>query len=226
MATKSHVLKGDVSDGSDCHEMTFFMNAEECDITFVVEDKQIVANKWLLRMKSDVFDAMFSAHFKESSDEIIDIQDMPYDAFKAMICFLYCNKLVLHDSQDYRQAMDVYRCAHKYHLRPLMAKTEKTLFKMITFDTVEDMYVLARDYGMSGLRERLDAFLAANLDYYSRKSADQLKRVSSLSDSHLMSLLIVEKDNEIMRLEKLVSELAKHCDQCRNRITFSPLNTI
>ncbi|CAG2117616.1 unnamed protein product [Medioppia subpectinata] len=209
-----------------CHEMSFFNNEKECDITFKVDSQTIFANKWLLRMKSDVFDAMFSSKFKESNDEIIEILDMKYEAFKATIRYMYCNKLVLSDGSDHTLAMDVYRCGHKYNLISLMHCSEKMLIKMITFDTIEDMYLLARDYNLQKLRQCLDDFLKTNLDYYSRKNADELKRISVLSDCHLMSLLIVEKDNEINRLEKLVSELAKHCDQCRNRITFSPLNKI
>jgi len=207
---------------NECQEMKFFMNENESDLTFIVENKRIPANKWFLRMKSDVFEAMLSDNkFKESTDGVIEVVDIRYQVFKSMLLFLYTNRLVLNDDNDYCLAIDVFKCGDYYHIKPLMSCIEERLTKMVTVDNLEVMYEFARAYHLEKLCSALNVFIKDNIEHYMSKGLDELKRISTLSDSHLMELIVNEKDTEIQRLEKILSDLARNCVQCKNRITFS-----
>src|ERR1700712_64976 len=106
--------------------MKFFMNPDECDVTFIVENQKIPAKKWLLRLKSDVFDKMLTEDFK--GEEQIEIQGTKYEIFKSMIRFIYCeHNWELTDDKSPSMAMNLYECADQYHLKPLMASAEDKL---------------------------------------------------------------------------------------------------
>src|ERR1700712_1435804 len=92
---------------SKCLEMDFFMNDTESDVVFVIEGKRLPALKVILRMKSNVFRAMFSGDYKESKDKEVVIKDTTFEAFKTMIQFLYCDQLVLKDNNDFELIQEV-----------------------------------------------------------------------------------------------------------------------
>jgi len=190
---------------NECPEMKFFMNENESDLTFIVENKRIPANKWFLRMKSDVFEDILSDKFKEFSDGVIEVLGIRYQVFKSMLLFLYTNRLVLNDDNDYCLAIDVFKCGDYYHIKPLMSCVEERLTKMVTIDNLEEMYEFARAYNLKKLCSALNAFKKDNFEHY-------------------MSKGLAAKDTEIQRLTKTVSELydlARNCNKCNNRIKIS-----
>ncbi|XP_054162462.1 uncharacterized protein LOC128960412 [Oppia nitens] len=208
----------------DCHELKFLDNPNECDITFKIENKTIAANKWLLRLRSDVFNAMFSVEFTESTESVIDIKDIKYNTFKALLKYIYCNRIILENDCNCHQVMDLYICADIYHIKSLMETLEKMLIQMINFETIEEIYEFAKQYSVETMFAKLNSFLNNNLDYYMTKTISELKRLATLSDGYLMELLVEWKNNEILRLETILSQLAANCYQCKNRITFNANN--
>merc|ERR1711907_440339 len=55
--------------------------------------REIAAHRVLLALFSDHFRAMFSAGMRESFENRVPIQGVPYDAFRAMLNFLYSGQL-------------------------------------------------------------------------------------------------------------------------------------
>jgi len=62
-----------------------FMNEEESDISFKIEDKIIAAHKNILIQKSRYFANLFKSDMAESRQQIIEIDDCEYSIFKGFI---------------------------------------------------------------------------------------------------------------------------------------------
>ena len=192
----------------ECHEMRFFMNQKESDLTFIVENQRIPVKKWLLRMKSDVFNKMLTEDFKE--DHEIEIQGTKADIFKIMIQFVYCeHNWELTDEKSPSMAMNVFECADEYHLKSLMVCTEKKLNQMISTDNLEEIFVFAKIYNLENLIKNLKTFIKNNIDFYLDKSMDELKRISTSTDNYLMELIIERKNEKINILQQQLQGLKR-----------------
>lgn len=196
----------------ECHELKFYLNADESDVTFIVEEERIPVKKWLLRMKSEVFDKMFSNEFKD--EEEIEISGTKADVFKTMVRFLYCeHEWRLSDDSSPSFAMNVFECAEQYSLNHLSACVERKLAAMITTENMPDIYVFAKIYNLQSLVKKLNDFIDQNIDYYMNKTMDELKRISTSTDNYLMELIINKKNNEINKLEQQLSGTKKDVPQ-------------
>ncbi|XP_015755611.1 PREDICTED: BTB/POZ domain-containing protein 2-like [Acropora digitifera] len=77
--------------------ITFLFNNEILsDVHFMVgkgtQRRRIPAHKFVLAVRSAVFDAMFNGGISAQSDEV-ELPDVEYSAFQALLCFLYTDKV-------------------------------------------------------------------------------------------------------------------------------------
>merc|ERR1719161_1830926 len=108
------------------------------DVTFVVEGREIAAHRVLLALFSDHFRAMFSAGMRESFENRVPIQGVPYDAFRALLSFLYSGQLedsVRPDAVSWY--LDLLLAADQFCVEPLKAVCEDRLVLLVTEENVE-----------------------------------------------------------------------------------------
>lgn len=67
----------------------FFNDEEFSDVTFIVQGRRVYGHKMILAIVSDCFRAMFTAGFRESSSTEIEITDCSYEAFLAVMKYIY-----------------------------------------------------------------------------------------------------------------------------------------
>lgn len=67
----------------------FFNDEEFSDVKFIVQGRTVYGHKMVLALVSDIFRAMFTAGFRESSSTEIEITDCSYDAFLAVMEYIY-----------------------------------------------------------------------------------------------------------------------------------------
>jgi hypothetical protein len=67
----------------------FFNDEEFSDVTFIVQGRKVYGHKMVLAIVSDCFRAMFTAGFRESSSSEIEITDCSYEAFIAVMEYIY-----------------------------------------------------------------------------------------------------------------------------------------
>lgn len=80
-ATSSHLIE---------RRLRHFFNDEEfSDVTFLVQERKVYGHKMVLAMCSDCFRAMFTAGFRECSSSEIEITGCSYDAFLAVMEYIY-----------------------------------------------------------------------------------------------------------------------------------------
>ena len=207
-------MKADQND-SECQELNYFMNEDKSDFTFIVDGNKIPVIKVLLSLKSKVFEAMFSGEFRETKDNEIEVKDTNFEAFKTMIRFLYCDRLVFDDKNDYSIAIEVFKLGHKYELKRLMDCIEQELIRMITNENIEHMiefYSFANFYNLQNLIKALNTFIEKNIKHFMRKTIEEMKRFNTLTDNYLMELIIKEKNYEMTILQNRVSFLNRNYD--------------
>ncbi|CAG2100607.1 unnamed protein product [Medioppia subpectinata] len=144
-------------------EMKHFMNESKSDVVFLVDGQRVPAIKAVLRLKSDVFDAMFSGQYLESTAKEITIKDTTADAFKTMIRFMYTSDLVLSDAKDLKLIDDVLHCADYYRVMRLVNAIGKHLESMVSVETMDTIAEMADKYRIRGLSEAMGTRLAAML---------------------------------------------------------------
>ena len=67
-----------------------YYNSEEfSDITFIIEDKKFYAHKMIISLLSEKFRAMFTVGMQESNKKEIEIKNISYPVFAAIMHFLY-----------------------------------------------------------------------------------------------------------------------------------------
>ena len=97
------------------------MNDEHSDVTFIVEEQKIPANKTILSLRSSYFRSMFGGGFAESVQREIGL-DAPLDAFKAILRFIYTGCLSLAAFESHR-IIQIYDLVEQYDLSASMKET-------------------------------------------------------------------------------------------------------
>ncbi len=68
-------------------------NKTLADVTFVVEGRHFHAHRIALLASSDAFRAMFDSGYREREAACIDIPNIPYDVFGAMMHYIYTGQV-------------------------------------------------------------------------------------------------------------------------------------
>ena len=101
------------------------MNEYKSDVVFVINEQRLPALKLILGLKNSVFRAMFSDDFKEANDKEVVIEETTFDAFRALIWFLYSDQLLLEDNSDFELIQEVLKLSDRYEASRLFSLLNK-----------------------------------------------------------------------------------------------------
>ena len=173
--------------------MDYFMNESVSDVVFVVEGQRIPALKSILGFKSKVFRAMFGGDFKESEDKEIVIENTTYEAFKTFIQFLYCDRLVLKDENDFQLIEEVCHLSDRYDVKKILEKVNYHLMTIplnwsdsVTFNWVSK---IAFDHKIPEIMAKVLAFIDTNFKHFLNKDNKELVELNVLTHNHLTEVL-------------------------------------
>jgi len=102
---------------------------QHADVHFSIEGKQIPANKLVLSLRCKYFSNLFSSGMKESNSDVIEIEDIKFETFQALLKFLYQNEVKFTEEL----ALDLYEVSHKYMQSELNQLCEQFLSKKVRF---------------------------------------------------------------------------------------------
>lgn len=68
-------------------------NKTLADVTFVVEGREFYAHRIALLASSEAFRAMFNGGYREKEASSINIPNIPYDVFSAMMQYIYTGQV-------------------------------------------------------------------------------------------------------------------------------------
>ncbi|XP_043287917.1 ARMADILLO BTB ARABIDOPSIS PROTEIN 1-like [Venturia canescens] len=97
------------------------------DVTFVFDDKQLLAHKSVLAARSEVFQAMFSGEMKEKDTSRVEIVDTKAEIFEEFLKYLYIGEL-----NDFNNKIeDMLLLSVKYQVCELKEMCEEYMLKNV-----------------------------------------------------------------------------------------------
>ncbi|KAF0698360.1 Aste57867_11010 [Aphanomyces stellatus] len=133
---------------------------EHSDISFVVDGRIFYGHKLILSLRSDRFRAMFSAGFREASAAQIEIPDLPYAVFDALMAYVYSGQLVRRATSSSPAALlELLVAADQYMLDHLKQLCELELQHAVDADNVHELFDGAEKANAGQLRAICEHFL-------------------------------------------------------------------
>ena len=139
-----------------------FFNCEEfADVTFIVQGRKVYGHKMVLSIVSDCFRAMFTAGFRESETMEIEIPDCSYDAFLAVMEYIYTgsNPKVDQLAADINRVVEILELADRFFLDHLKQICETMLQPVVNIETVEYLLQVAQKTNSMQLQAVCEHFL-------------------------------------------------------------------
>lgn len=131
------------------------------DVCFVVEGRQIRANRAVVAARSDHFRAMFYGGMREASEATIVIEDITYPVFLAVLEFLYTDSVPEISAQ---QAVELMIAAELFLLDRLKALCQELIRRYISIDNVVSMLRTSHYHFAHSLKEICVEFICARYD--------------------------------------------------------------
>lgn len=111
----------------------FIFDALNSDIKFIVEGKEIKANKNILSSASEVFNKMFSDHgFIESKTDEITINEEKFNVYRVFIRFLYCAEIQKNIEFSIFDYIDLAGLAKYHELKYLATVCQENIQKLLS----------------------------------------------------------------------------------------------
>jgi hypothetical protein len=103
---------------------------------------------------------MFGSNFKESVENVIEIQEPDEALFKLLIKMMYFNDF---SALTYELAMDLIALAQKYIFSRLIESCSKTILNNLKIETCVDILVVAESLESKELKNAVINFVVRNL---------------------------------------------------------------
>ncbi|KAF7081461.1 hypothetical protein CFC21_085400 [Triticum aestivum] len=178
---------------SDLHRHfgDFLKSGDGTDVTFQVDGKTFSAHRSVLAARSPVFKAQLFGAMKESSDDLIMVDDMEADVFTSLLHFIYTDSLpqMTREGDDVVAASHLLVAADRYDVQRLKLICEEKLCSHLDTDTVATSLVLAEQHSCHGLKEACLQFLASPANLEAMKASDGYVHLKSSCPSVLKELI-------------------------------------
>ncbi|XP_043468133.1 speckle-type POZ protein-like [Leptopilina heterotoma] len=138
----------------------FFDDQTFKDVTLKVDDKEFMAHKMILILRSPVFAAMFKSKMTEEQTSSVEIKDINPTIFQKMLRFIYTEKVEDLDES----AAELYYAAEKYQLGKLKTMCINSLYANLSSDSVIETLKLAEIFSIFDLKRKAFECLASNLE--------------------------------------------------------------
>jgi len=135
------------------------------DVTFLVEGRELPAHRVLLALFSEHFRAMLASGMRESFENRVPIEGVPYEAFRALLHFLYSGELeesaggAAGSAARVAWYLDLIHAADQFCVEPLKAVCEERMSMLVADDNVESIRAHADFAHAPQLREYCDWML-------------------------------------------------------------------
>ncbi|KAM3245308.1 hypothetical protein ACQJBY_056559 [Aegilops geniculata] len=161
------------------------------DVTFQVDGKTFLAHRSVLAARSPVFKAQLFGAMKESSDDLIMVDDMEADVFGSLLHFIYTDSLpqMTREGDDAVTASHLLVAADRYDVQRLKLICEEKLCGHIDTDSMATSLVLAEQHSCRGLKEACLQFLVSPSNLEGMIASDGYQHLKSSCPSVLKELI-------------------------------------
>ncbi|XP_008545839.2 speckle-type POZ protein isoform X1 [Microplitis demolitor] len=133
-----------------------FLSKQDSDVILVVRDEEFQAHKSILKVRSPVFRAMFTANIKPNTKDRIKLPDMDPVIFNSILEFIYTDKVPDVITEELLDA------AEKFQLELLKKICEEFFCESVSTENVVSMLILADKYNAKQLLEYSVEFIVSN----------------------------------------------------------------
>ena len=146
-------------------------SGEGADVVFrwPAHDYEIAAHRWLLGVRSPVFNAMFAQHWSASAASgtcAITIEGTPPAVFQQLLRWAYAGQCA--EGALGAMADHLFEAAGKYALPALQAAAAQQMIAALAAENVCDFFALAHAHGDAALEEACAALMLANMQEVTR----------------------------------------------------------
>ncbi|XP_065563272.1 BTB/POZ domain-containing protein 9-like isoform X1 [Artemia franciscana] len=120
------------------------------DVTFLVEDTKIPAHKVILAARSQYFRALLYGGLRESSEDVIELQDASKEAFTHVLRYLYAGCLSLSSFKE-ELLLEILGLSHKYSVGDLELAICENLKTNLSLENVCSIYDTAVLFSLESL---------------------------------------------------------------------------
>jgi len=154
------------------------------DVTFIVDGKEIKANKDILAARCEHFRALFYGGMKEQTESCVRIDDIQYQVFEAVLEYLYTDCVKAMSVDMYLLLMIA---AERFMIDRLKALCQDNIRKNINIDNVVPILRVVYYHGENSLKEICMDFIHVNFKDVRRNSSFQELE----EEPHLMMELLM-----------------------------------
>ena len=145
-------------------------SGEGADVVFRWPEhgEQIAAHRWLLSVRSPVFNAMFAQHWSAASGTgAITIEGTPPAVFQQLLRWAYAGQCA--EGALGAMADHLFEAAGKYALPALQAAAAQQMLAALAAENVCDFFALAHAHGDAALQEACAALVLADMQQGSQQ---------------------------------------------------------
>ncbi|MEW5297840.1 MAG: hypothetical protein WDW36_001021 [Sanguina aurantia] len=135
-------------------------NPTLADVTFIVENRKFHAHRIALLASSDAFRAMFSGGYKEKEANSIEIPNIPWVVFEAMMSFVYTGNADVGPAI----AIQLLQASDQYLLEGLKRLCEMSIAQSLSVENVMQTFELSEAYSAPQLGKRCVLFVLEHYD--------------------------------------------------------------
>lgn len=147
-------------------------NSTRSDVTFVVEGRALFAHSCILVARCEPLEKMLDGRMKDGSQPEIVIPEYSYDAFAALMEFLYTDQVAALASLDLTAdfALELHALADQYLVTRLRSACENALLQILSVENVVVIMESAHFRSAFTLKKRCLSFI---MDHFARVIATQ-----------------------------------------------------
>ena len=144
---------------------TLFSQGMFADVTFLVEGLRIPSHRAILSARSEHFSSMFQSGMRESVESEIEIPNVRYRIFCALLEFLYTNQVQSISGED---AVELYVLADLYQIDDLKTLSKDVIIRSLTMQSAPSLFVSTHNFGIPELREVCLGYMVRHFDVVSK----------------------------------------------------------
>lgn len=158
----NHLQHHSVKTRSTQHLLNLYNNPENADVTFNFENQTLLGHTCILASGSPVLAAMFKHNFKENVEKVVEIADIKWNIFAALLRFLYTRET---DLENTDAAAELLVAADKYAIDSLKEECAAYITQNLTVENAISYAVLANLRHSVVLHEATSEFIARNAKF-------------------------------------------------------------
>lgn len=135
-------------------------NSTLADVTFIVEGRKFYAHRIALLASSDAFRAMFNSGYREKEASSVEIPNIPWNVFEAMMRYIYTGHVEV--TPDI--ANELLQASDQYLLEGLKRQCEMSLAQHLTVQNVVGMFEASEAFSAPQLGMRCVLFTLEHYD--------------------------------------------------------------